>query len=206
MPHIDWAPFFAFFLSTTLSPGPNNMASVANGLQHGYKKTMPFLLGIFCGFFTVMILNSLISSAIIQVIPKFLFYLKLIGGSYILWLAYSVVVKGFQIEQKPQPSLGFSSGFILQFLNPKVALLGVTLFTSFLHPLNGNLPLLVVAAILLAGWIWMVNSAWAGAGAVVLNYFKNPLVMRAFSLVVSVLLIYAALNIFGFFEFLRTLG
>lgn len=153
-----------------------------------------------------MILISLISSAIIQVIPQFLFYLKLIGGSYILWLAYSVVVKGFQIEQKPQPSLNFSSGFILQFLNPKVAFFGLTIFTSFLNPLNGNLPLLLTAAILLAVWIWVVNSAWAGAGSIVLNTFKNPQIMRTFSLVIAVLLVYAALNIFGFFEFLRTLG
>jgi threonine/homoserine/homoserine lactone efflux protein len=69
MPHIDWAPFFAFFLSTTLSPGPNNMASAANGLQHGYKKTMPFLLGIISGFFIAMLAIGLISTAILRYDP-----------------------------------------------------------------------------------------------------------------------------------------
>ena len=29
MPTIEWAPFFAFMISTTLSPGPNNMAVAA---------------------------------------------------------------------------------------------------------------------------------------------------------------------------------
>ncbi len=206
MPYIEWAPFFAFFLSTTLSPGPNNMASAANGLQHGFKKTLPFIFGIFFGFFTAMIAISLVSTALLSFIPQFQLYLKVIGGSYILWLAYRAMAKGFQVERKDQPSLNFSSGFLLQFLNPKVTFFGLTIFTSFLHPLTGNYFFLATAAFLLAGWIFMVNSFWAGAGSVIFNYFDNPIVMRIFSLTLAAMLVYAALNIFGFFEFMETLG
>jgi cysteine/O-acetylserine efflux protein len=206
MPQIDWAPFFAFFLSTTLSPGPNNMASAANGLQHGFRKTLPFVFGIFCGFFVAMIAISLVSTALLRFIPQFQLYIKIIGGSYILWLAYRALVKGFQVERTDQPSLNFSSGFLLQFLNPKVTFFGLTIFTGFLHPLTGNYFFLVTAAVLLAGWIFMVNSFWAGAGSVIFNYFNNPIVKRVFSLTIAAMLVYAALNIFGFFEFLETLG
>jgi cysteine/O-acetylserine efflux protein len=206
MPYIEWAPFFAFFLSTTLSPGPNNMASAANGLQHGYKKTLPFLLGIISGFFIAMLAIGLIATAILRFIPQFQLYLKIIGGSYILWLAYRAMRASYQLEKTVQPSLTFTNGFLLQFINPKVIFFGLTIFTGFLHPLTGNYFYLVTAAVLLAGWIFMVNSFWAGAGSVIFNYFDNPIVKRVFSLTIAAMLVYAALNIFGFFEYLETLS
>jgi threonine/homoserine/homoserine lactone efflux protein len=52
----------------------------------------------------------------------------------------------------------------------------------------------------------MVNSFWAGAGSVIFNYFDNPIVKRVFSLTIAAMLVYAALNIFGFFEYLETLS
>jgi cysteine/O-acetylserine efflux protein len=206
MPYIDWAPFFAFFLSTTLSPGPNNMASAANGLQHGYKKTLPFLMGIISGFFVAMLAIGLISTAILRYIPQFLLYLKVIGGSYILWLAFRALRASYTIEKTGQPSLTFANGFLMQFINPKVIFFGLTIFTSFLNPLTGNMVLLGAAAVALSGWVFLMNSFWAGAGSVIFNYFDNPIVKRVFSLTIAAMLVYAALNIFGFFEFLETLG
>lgn len=206
MPQIDWAPFFAFFLSTTLSPGPNNMASAANGLQHGYKKTLPFLLGIISGFFIAMLAIALISTVILRFIPQFQFYLKVIGGSYILWLAFRALRASYQIEKNNQPPLSFINGFLMQFINPKVIFFGLTIFTSFLNPLTGNMLYLLAAAVALAGWVFLMNSFWAGAGSIIFNYFDNPVVKRVFSFTIAVMLVYAALNIFGFFEFLETLG
>ena len=206
MPQIDWAPFFAFFLSTTLSPGPNNMASAANGLQHGFKKTLPFILGIISGFFIAMLAIALISTVILRYIPQFQLYLKVIGGAYILWLAYRSLRATYQIEKNDQPPLTFTSGFLLQFINPKVIFFGLTIFTSFLHSLTGNLLFLFAAAAGLSGWVFLMNSFWAGAGSVIFNYFDNPVVKRVFSLAIAAMLVYAALNIFGFFEYLETLS
>jgi cysteine/O-acetylserine efflux protein len=206
MPQIDWAPFFAFFLSTTLSPGPNNMASAANGLQHGFKKTLPFIFGIISGFFVYMLIIALVSSAILKFIPQFQLYLKIIGGGYILWLAYRSLRATYQIENNDQPPLSFINGFLLQFVNPKVIFFGLTIFTGFLHSLTASTGYLVIAAAALAAWVFLMNSFWAGAGSVIFSYFNNPTVKRIFSLVIAAMLVYAALNIFGFFEYIKTLG
>lgn len=202
MPHIEWAPFFAFFLSTTLSPGPNNMASAANGLQHGFKKTLPFIFGIISGFFIVMLAIGFISTAILRYIPQFALYLKIIGGAYILWLAFRALRATYQMKNDGQPPLTFAAGFMLQFLNPKVIFFGLTIFTSFLNPLTENVLWLVAAAVALSGWVFLMNSFWAGAGSVIFNYFNNPTVKLIFNLVIAMGLVYAALNIFGLFDFL----
>lgn len=206
MPTIEWAPFIAFMISTTLSPGPNNMASAANGLQYGFKKTLPFILGIICGFFIEMLAIAFISSAIMRVIPQFQTFLKFIGGAYILWLAYRALSASFQPGGWGQPSLTFSNGFTLQFVNPKVIFFGLAAFTGFLNPLTGDAFYLLIAAAALSIWVFLMNAFWAGAGSVIFNYFDRPAVKRAFSLTVAAMLIYAALNIMGFFEFLETLG
>ncbi len=206
MPQIEWAPFFAFFLSTTLSPGPNNMASAGNGLQYGFRKTLPFIFGIICGFFIYMLVIALVSSAIMKYIPQFQLYLRIIGGGYILWLAYRSLRASYRLEKSEQPSLTFINGFLLQFVNPKVIFFGLTLFTGFLRPLTGSVGYLVIAAAALSGWVFLMNSFWAGAGSVIFNYFDNPTVKRIFSLVIAAMLVYAALNIFGFFDFIKTLG
>ncbi len=206
MPQIDWAPFFAFFLSTTLSPGPNNIASAGNGLQYGYKKTLPFLSGIVCGILITMLAIALVSSAISHYIPQFQLYLKIIGGTYILWLAYRSLRATYQFEKNEQPPLTFINGFLLQFVNPKLIFFGLTLFTGFLQPLTGSMGYLFTAAVALSGWSFLATSIWAGAGSVIFNYFDNPTVKRIFNLVIAAMLVYAALNIFGFFEYIRTLG
>jgi cysteine/O-acetylserine efflux protein len=94
----------------------------------------------------------------------------------------------------------------MQFINPKVIFFGLTIFTSFLNPLTGNMVLLGAAAVALSGWVFLMNSFWAGAGSVIFNYFDNPIVKRVFSLTIAAMLVYAALNIFGFFEYLETLS
>lgn len=206
MPQIDWIPFFAFFLSTTLSPGPNNMASASNGLLHGFRKTLPFLLGIVCGFFLLMLCIGLVSGAILKFIPWFEVFLKIAGGSYILYLAYRALMATYKFEKKDQPPLSFINGFLLQFINPKAIFFGLTIFTGFLHPLAGNVLSLFVAALLLSGWVFLMNSFWAGAGSMIFTYFDNPTIKRIFNLAIAIMLVYAALNIFGFFEFIKTVS
>jgi len=206
MPTIQWAPFFAFMISTTLSPGPNNMASAANGLQYGFKKTMPFILGIICGFFIDMLAIAFISSAVLRVIPQFQIYIKFIGGAYILWLAYRALSVSFQVGGQDQPPLTFANGFTLQFVNPKVIFFGLAAFTGFLNPLTDDAFYLLIAAAGLSFWVFLMNAFWAGAGSVIFNYFDRPAVKRAFSLAVAAMLVYAALNIMGVFEYLESLG
>jgi threonine/homoserine/homoserine lactone efflux protein len=95
-------------------------------------------MGIISGFFIVMLAIGLISTAILRFIPQFQVFLKVIGSSYILWLAYRALRSAYQIQKNNQPPLTYSNGFMLQFINPKVIFFGLTIFTGFLHPLTGN--------------------------------------------------------------------
>ncbi|WP_331710011.1 hypothetical protein [Paenibacillus swuensis] len=42
-------PFLLYVFVTTFTPGPNNLLSMSNAHQYGFKKTLRFIFGIsFC--------------------------------------------------------------------------------------------------------------------------------------------------------------
>ena len=113
-------PFITFFLSTTLSPGPNNISSASSGTLHGIRKTIPFILGISVGFFAYMLISGWLSGLVLETVPQLEKYMRIIGGAYILWLAYKTLRASYRIEADDKPPLRFIDGLLLQFVNPKV--------------------------------------------------------------------------------------
>ena len=43
--------FALFALVTSITPGPNNTMLLASGVNFGFNRTIPHMLGITCGFF-----------------------------------------------------------------------------------------------------------------------------------------------------------
>ena len=41
---------------TSVTPGPNNMMLFASGVNFGFRRTIPHMLGIGCGFFALLLL------------------------------------------------------------------------------------------------------------------------------------------------------
>ena len=202
MPQIDWLPFITFFLSTTLSPGPNNISSASSGILHGFRRTIPFILGITVGIFTYMVLSGWLSGALLETVPQFEKYMRILGGIYILWLAFKTLRATYRVDEKKKPPLKFLDGLLLQFVNPKVLFFGLMVFTGFLQPYSRQFILLILAAFLLACWIFLVNFTYAAAGSAIRKYIENRNVIRAFNVVMARLLAYSALEMFGTIDWL----
>ena len=123
-----------FSLAMSISPGPVNMVIVSSGINHGLKKTMPFVSGATIGF---TMLLAFIGFGFIQVLvlfPLFLKYLTVIGASFIIYLGIKVAKSGGTISVSEEMKLAtFWEGFALQWLNPKAwiaCVSGVSLFSS----------------------------------------------------------------------------
>jgi cysteine/O-acetylserine efflux protein len=202
LPQIDWLPFITFFLSATLSPGPNNISSASSGILHGVRRTIPFILGITVGIFTYMVLSGWLSGALLETVPQFEKYMRILGGTYILWLAYKTLRATYQIDAKEKPPLRFLDGLLLQFVNPKVLFFGLMVFTGFLQPYARQFIFLIPAAFLLACWIFLVNFTYAGAGSAIRKYIENKNVIRAFNIVMALMLVYSALEMIGVLDWL----
>ena len=52
----SWFSFLSYAFANAITPGPNNIMSMSNGVRLGLRKAYPFHLGVLTGASTVMIL------------------------------------------------------------------------------------------------------------------------------------------------------
>lgn len=172
---IALAPTVTFVLAATFSPGPNNVLSGTIGMMHGYRRALPFILGIATGFVVAMFLCASAAAFILDRLPRVEDAMRWVGAAYILWLAASTWAgrREFGSEEALPKSQGFVGGVVLQFVNPKLVAYGITLFTTFLSPLNDRPPLVAIAAVVLAGVSLSSTTTWALAGATIRHWLRT---------------------------------
>jgi cysteine/O-acetylserine efflux protein len=194
---LNWAGMLPFILITSFTPGPNNVSSASMGMLYGYRKSLPFLLGIVCGFFVVMLLSGLLSQTLMDVLPSFETILRIVGAIYIGWLAYETLRSSYDFELKEQPTLTFWRGFFMQMLNVKAIFYGLTLYSNFLSPLSERMDWLFLSAVCLAGIAFCSVTTWSLFGSVIHRYLKKPALQKSVNIALAGLLLFTAVEISG---------
>lgn len=102
-----------FVIITTFTPGPNNISCASFGMNFGYRKTLPYMMGILSGFLLLMLACAVFSFSLKEYLAQYHHVIRWIGAAYIGWLSrksfYSSYSAGNAISQ---PS-GFRHGFML---------------------------------------------------------------------------------------------
>ncbi len=99
------------------TPGPVNAICLNSGVQR-QKAIVGFCLGVSAAMFTIFCIVSLVGERIVN--QTLLQWTAILGGAYILWLAYKVFFSTVSSEMGAnQQSLSTRDGFMLQMLNPK---------------------------------------------------------------------------------------
>ena len=200
---IEILPLVSFVLITTFTPGPNNMSSAAMGVNHGYRKTLHYLLGISVGFFLVMMICAYLASALLTVVPAAERVLRWVGALYILWLAFGILRSTYVNGKSESKALAFTRGFVLQLVNPKVAVYGLMLYSTFLAPISGRLGYLSLSALAFALVAFFSTSTWALFGTAIKNKLQNERVKTTINVLLALLLVYTALELSGVLEMLK---
>jgi len=189
-------PFISYAIATTFTPGPNNASASSSGMQNGFRKTLPYLIGISIGFFVILAASGLLLDFIMQVYGKISSYLKWIGALYMLWLAVvPFIPQGKSGKKSMSVSYTLYNGMILQLVNIKVILYGITLYSSF-SALIGYSPVAVIASSLFLTILGFGSIAlWTFIGSAFSAYFKNKIFFYSFNAIMSLLLVYSAVSI-----------
>jgi cysteine/O-acetylserine efflux protein len=194
---IELIPFLSFVLVTTFTPVPNNISSTSMGVSYGYKRALNYLSGIATGFFFVMLLCGLISTTLLAIFPTFERVLRLVGAAYIIWLAIATLQASYNFTEDRQPLLGFVRGMLLQLLNAKMIIYGMTLYATFLAPTVNHPVYLVLSALGLALLAFVSVSTWALFGSAIRTYLQVPKVKRWVNICLAMLLVYVAVELSG---------
>lgn len=187
-------PFFTYIILMAYTPGPNNIMSMSAASSKGFRKSFPFNLGIFLGILAVMAICLIFSSALFFLIPQIKIYMTTAGACYMLWLAWGLFKPAGNKEHEGKSSMGFWSGALLQFINPKLYIYGITSMSSYILPHFGNPVVLLGFAFLLAFVGFTGTICWALFGAALNGLFKNH--SRTVNIVMALLLCYCAVSLF----------
>ena len=188
-----WLTFFSYTIITAITPGPNNILAMNAASNYGMKQSRALLTGMYTGFCCVMFCCGVLGTALASFLPNVLGYLKYLGAVYILWLAWHIATsKPSQLSEEGQPE-SFLTGFLLQFVNVKIIIYGITVFAGFVLP-NTQSMAMIALFIVLASLIG--NSAiylWALAGAAFTRFFQKH--WQVSNIVMALCLVYSAVGL-----------
>lgn len=189
--------FLSYAFVVSFTPGPNNIMSLYNASHKGFKKGLSFNLGVASGFLVLMLLCSFLNFGLNAIMPKIQPYMRLIGTAYMLYLAYKIYQSKApnEIESPSNSMINFKTGFLMQFVNPKAILYGITIVSSFIMPYYSSWSVLFLFALFLALIAFLSTSSWSLFGSLFTQLLSKY--YRIFNLAMSGLLIYTAVNISG---------
>lgn len=174
-------------LGMVLTPGPNMIYLVSRSITQGRRAGIVSLGGVAVGFMIYLIAANLGLSVIFIAVPQLYAAIKLAGAAYLLWLAWKALKPGgvsvFTPEDVPHdsPRRLFMMGLMTNLLNPKIAVMYLSLIPQFVNPKSGH----VLFQGLALGTIQIVVSIGVnfvivlGAGAIAVFLTRRPSWLKA---------------------------
>jgi threonine/homoserine/homoserine lactone efflux protein len=146
MPELSNLIAFALIaLGMVLTPGPNMIYLVSRSISQGRLAGLISLGGVALGFVFYALCAAFGITALVIAVPYAYDALRIAGALYLLWLAWQAVRPGgrspFQVRELPKdsPRRLFLMGFLTNLLNPKIAVMYLSLLPQFVTPDNGNM-------------------------------------------------------------------
>ncbi|MFF1995436.1 LysE family translocator [Bacillus mycoides] len=190
-------PIFSFSLFVFISsftPGPNNFLAMTYANQHGLKSSIKFCFGVAFGFFIITSLCSFFNIILINILPIIEFPLKILGVAYMLYLAVKILNSNSSANtnEKSNKNL-FLVGIMLQFVNPKGILFGLTVVSTFILPYYNSYSSYLLFSLFLGVVGLMSTFSWSLFGSI----FQKLLLKhnQFFNIIMAVLLIFSAISI-----------
>ena len=191
-----WFSFLPYIFIVTYTPGPNNIMVMNCARNEGFRKSLKFALGVFVGSFIIIILCMLFSAFLYNVVPKIQLPMKILGAAYMVYLIIKTLVPKTKEEDSgnKNTNAGFFIGVVLQFINPKLILFGITVASSFILPYYNQIPVLIFFALLLAFVGFTGVLCWALFGTLFSVLFgKHGMILN---IIMALLLLYCIISLF----------
>jgi threonine/homoserine/homoserine lactone efflux protein len=172
---------FAFVSSIT--PGPNNLMLLASGANHGFRRTLPHMMGVAIGF-TLMV--AVVGLGVAQVFishPVARRGLAVVSVIYMIWLAWKIARSGAPEAVKIGAPMTFLQAAAFQWVNPKAWAMAISAVTLYV----------VLGPIWVAVIFGVVNlpcvAIWVVLGQGVARWLSDPKKRMVFNYTMAGLLI-----------------
>ena len=165
-----WLEIAAVCIIGAMSPGPSLVVVLRNTVEGGRSQGIMCALGHGLAFFLYAGLAITGISILILNLPELLVILQFTGALFLLYLSVkmlqgSKVVGSIENIKLPNNRKGFTEGFAIAFLNPKIQVFLLAVFSQFVTPdisLFEQFGMAGLAGVIDGGWYLIVATTLAG--------------------------------------------
>ncbi|MEW9510925.1 LysE family translocator [Streptomyces bacillaris] len=131
-------------LGMVLTPGPNMIYLVSRSITQGRRAGVVSLGGVAVGFLVYLLATNLGLSVVFVAVPELYVAVKLAGAAYLAYLAWTALKPGgvsvFAPQEMPHdsPRKLFTMGLMTNLLNPKIAIMYLSLIPQFINLESGH--------------------------------------------------------------------
>ncbi len=182
-----------------VTPGPNNALLSSSGMNFGYRRSLPHMMGVLFGHAFMEFLVALGLGAIYVRFPIFRTGLQITAILLLIWLAYKIAtapVDKLQGNAKESKPWTFIQAFVFQWINPKAWLIAIAVSGQYAGGANPLMTAIwIFVATCLAGVI--STNLWTGFGVAMARILNTPFKRRVFNWALAGLIILSVLMLLG---------
>ncbi|WP_394244122.1 LysE family translocator [Vibrio astriarenae] len=179
-----------FAVSSSITPGPNNILVMTSGVNHGVKKTLPLLTGICIGFTVMLLLVGFGFSAIFEAFPSIHLIIKFIGILYLGYLAYLIATSKGSVESaKEGKQLTFLNGALFQWVNGKAWIVATGAIATYTTADSNFFAQNLMIAMIFFFVSFPCVGVWLAFGSVLKNALNSSNSRKAFNITMASLLL-----------------
>lgn len=180
-------PLITYVATMSVTPGPNNLMLAASGVNFGFRRTVPHMLGVSFGHGVQVGIVGGLLAWVMTWLDDLRVALLLLSCGYLLWLAWRQAHAGEPGGGGKARPFGFVGAALFQWVNPKAWMMVLNTAIIFL-PRGGGWS----AALSLALLCVVVNlpciAVWAAAGDRLRVRLRDPFLLRVFNYSMALLL------------------
>ncbi|NDV11248.1 LysE family translocator [Crenobacter caeni] len=121
----DALAFATYMGVMSVTPGPNNLMLATSGVNHGFRRTLPHMLGISAGCALQLVLTVAGWAWLTRGLEQWRLPLAFAGCAYLMWLSWQLWRSAAPGAREAGRPLGFVGAVLFQWVNPKAWLMTV---------------------------------------------------------------------------------
>lgn len=171
----------------SITPGPNNIMLTASGVNFGFRRSLPHMLGITVGCAVQLLLCAALYGAIAERLGEVRPWLAVIGCGYLFWLSVQLARAGAPERREAAQPMSFVAAALFQWVNPKAWVMVLNACVLFL-PRDSHASTLAAMALLSMSVNLPCIAVWAWGGDQLRHWLQQAWALRLFNLAMAVLL------------------
>jgi threonine/homoserine/homoserine lactone efflux protein len=160
---------------------------MASGVNFGFRRTIPHMLGIELGFLLLVVASALGLGALVAGHPGLQMAMKVVGGAYLLWLAWKIAnsrsIGEGGVSAKP---MGFIAASLFQWVNPKAWAMAVGAAAVYVDPQQLALSTALITLAFMLGGL-AAQPLWTGFGVALRTFLADAVRLKWFNITMGVL-------------------